>query len=68
MSASMWLASCRAAEALTSDERSALTWDEAGRFVLPYPFELARWAELKRRSDITPWQALARLKGIAETV
>jgi hypothetical protein len=60
------LASRQAVERLTPEGRAALTWEGAARFVLSDTVELAQWARLKRRPDLTPWQALAMLKGITE--
>jgi hypothetical protein len=60
------LASRQAAEGLTPEERAALTWEGAARFILPDTLERARWEGLRRRSDLTPWQALALLKGITD--
>lgn len=48
---------------LSKEDRLALTWEEAGRFVLFDTLHLARWAGLKA-SGLTPWEALCRLHRI----
>ncbi len=50
--------------ALTDTERTALTWEGAEAFVLPDTLDIAAWQGLKDRGDLTPWQAVCRLRGI----
>ncbi len=54
------------AEALTPEQRQSLTWEEAQRFVAADTLEIAYWMGMRDRKEMTPWQAVARLKRIDE--
>lgn len=53
-----------AALALTQEQRDNLTWDEAQKFRAVDTLEIARWNGMRQRNELTPWQAVARLRGI----
>lgn len=49
--------------ALTEEERNALTWETARRFVTHDTLDMARWYGLSVTCD-TPWEAVCILRGI----
>ena len=55
-----------AAESLTAEQRSALTWEQARQFIAADTAELNMFAGDHERKELTPWQAVARIRGIAE--
>lgn len=57
---------CIYARALSLEQRQALTWEEAGRFVPADTLAMARWSDLDSRRDCTPWQAVCRVLRILD--
>lgn len=52
--------------ALTPAERKALTWTAAEAFLGVSPRETIAFRNMRGGTSTTPWQAVARLRGIPE--
>ena len=52
--------------ALTAEERAALTWEGAREFVANDTMEITNFEWMRQGGQMTPWQAVALLRGISD--